>query len=149
MIDSEGFSTLPPAALAITAAIIEAPAERTSEPLLSFFLRRFVPMVLSGCDDPLGASSSELETLSLMIGASVMTIRAGDAARRSVEVALRESYLSDGDVGVDLGDSIDSLVAELIEWLESPKSRLVQTVLLQKLRSRPAHAGHFILGAHK
>ena len=148
MVDSEGVASLSVPRLAVASVILmmrhrDVGKGRT---LLSYFLRVFVPTKVAECLDPLGASSGDLDTLSLMIGSGVISTRRHEAARKMVK-SRAQSYVAPYSLPDVEADEVNGLVADLVGWLEAPKAPRGRRVLLEKLRSRPSHAGHFVVRA--
>lgn len=110
--------------------------------MLGFVLKVFVPSTLATRPD-ISTNSSDLDTLALVIGTCVVSLRTRDHARGVVKSVLGEN---EAESRVGRGENVDELVGSFVKWLSVSKAPSSRNDLLIKLRSRPDFAGQFVLG---
>lgn len=152
-------------ALAISTCILNTPREiprmtklSASTTLLPYALEVFVPTLLVAIDQESlgGGSNIGVDVLCLMIGSSVVAAWHMERARQTVESFFAgKQEDGDGDNGngnrtegdglVRWSSFVGRLVNDFVQWLLLSDGPSSGGSLLQKLRSTPEYAGHFVL----
>ena len=161
-----GGAGLSPHALAISTCIMSTPREMpgvampsASTSLLPFALEAFVPTLLAAIDQESIASGGDnigVDVLCSMIGNSVVATWHMERARQTVESFFGGSP-DNGDGESENGNRLEGdgpsrwsslvgqLVTDFVQWLLLSNGPSCRGSLLQKLRSTPEYAGHFVL----
>jgi hypothetical protein len=131
-----------------------------STTLLPFALEAFAPTLLAAIDQESvsgGGGNIGVDVLCSMIGSSVVAIWHMERARQTVEsfFAGKPENGDEGEIGngnkIEGDDPprwsslVDRLVTDFVQWLLLSDGPSCRGSLLQKLRSTPEYAGHFVL----